>query len=63
MERLNLYRVVYVDAANKDRTESVCAKDILEAVNIAIHLIGVNATNIRQIQKCKVQPYVELKEE
>ena len=63
MERLSLFSVVYVDAAHKDRTEYVCAKDILKATDMAVRIIGVSATNIRQIQKCKAEPYVELKEE
>ena len=57
-----MYCVVYTDAARKDRTANICAEDILEAVNIAVRLTGVSATNIRQVQKCKAEPYVELKE-
>ncbi len=63
MKKVNLYRVVYVDAAKKDRAESVCAEDIIEAANMAVHLVGVNAENIKQIQKCKIRPYIELKGE
>ena len=63
MKQVKMYCIVYTDATNKDSTANICAEDILEAANIAVRLTGVSATNIKQIQKCKAEPYIELKEE
>lgn len=63
MKQVRMYCIVYKDAANKDSSVNVCAEDIIEAFNIAIRIPNVSATNIKQVQKCKAEPYVELKEE
>jgi len=67
MKQVKMYCVVYVDTSKTTKSIYVCASDISEACTMGnkylcgeIHMDDF--PYIKQIQECKIKPYVELKE-
>ena len=62
MEQVKMYCVIYRNEDKKDNSIYVCARDISEACAMGNKYLEDHEypkNNIKQIQECKIKPYVD----